>query len=82
VQKTQTSGLRIYFAQCLKPDKMRIRRHAFVLIKTNNSTGTPVDDYFCFTLRLKGPKKNSNEDKGGTDNGEECPTNCSGVTWP
>ena len=78
-------GLRIYFArhqQAVSPDT--VNRHGFVILITKpGSGGTQVDDFACITIITHYPYFMMPQDHGGgTDNGEECPTNCSGVTWP
>ena len=82
-------GIRIYYAkQLLASPTDTAPRHGFVLITTRLIDNNIHEDYFdCITLSLKN-KANKNKFKkgflfnGGTDNGEECPTNCSGVSWP
>ncbi len=86
-------GIRIYFVRHLKeaPGDNQ-KRHGFLFVLTEKDTnGNQTDDYKCFTLqpytkylktRRSGTMAGDGGDGGGTDNGEECPNACEGVTWP
>lgn len=76
-------GIRLYFAKHLAPVAPdTIARHGFVLIVTvkDPSSDIQVDTYNCIGLHpfYKHPLFGG----GATDNGEQCPTNCQGTTWP
>lgn len=81
LQKTPKSGLRIYFAKHLDKDSQGVYRDGFVLITTQNNSGTQTDNYICLPVHPK-YRNPFGGTGGGTDNGEQCPTNCSGSTWP
>jgi len=70
-------GIRIYYARQLHPDPKSspkdIYRHCFVFMTTTRISDTNhPDKYTCITLP---------GNKGGNDNGEQCPYACNGVTW-
>jgi len=81
-------GIRVYYARHLKaydPVDTVTKMHGFVLITTApNLFGTQIDQYVCINVApfAKYIKSKVKLTGGGTDNGEECPTNCSGTTWP
>jgi hypothetical protein len=76
-------GLRIYYASKVKSTTYK---HCFIIINTTvvngglAKGGYSIDDYSC-------PPQtedfiNISKTMTSNDNGEQCPTNCSGVTWP
>lgn len=80
-------GVRVYFARQLNPiPPDNIARHCFLFVLTQKSNNIQLDDYACFVLTPNAQYiKNQigiRGDGGGTDNGEECPNSCEGVTWP
>ena len=79
-------GIRIYFARHIDPDMTEpsdtVHRHGFVLITTQLVGNIHKDYYDCFLIHPLYIDKKHNPLFGGTDNGEQCPTNCSGTTWP
>ncbi|MDB5007799.1 MAG: hypothetical protein JWP45_2192 [Mucilaginibacter sp.] len=80
-------GIRIYYARHLKPDGAApsdtVHRHGVVLITTAAMPNNIHQDRFeCISLHPLYGNKKRDSFVGGTDNGEECPTNCSGITWP
>lgn len=62
-------GVRIYFAKKSK----KIDRHSFLFVTTKTKGAGHEDFYECYCSSYK---------HGVTDNGEQCPTNCNGATWP
>ena len=73
-------GIRIYFAKHTdSTNKKHPGRHAFIIVTTYKVSSGGTDyhyDYFC-------PSKSFVKvHLDGTDNGEECPNNCNGVTLP
>jgi putative component of toxin-antitoxin plasmid stabilization module len=91
-------GLRIYFARRLEIDQNEasdtVHRHGFVLITTQLVGNIHKDYYDCFLIRpqilrpqngmkamhlTKGTMKIID---GGSDNGEQCPDNCTGAKLP
>jgi hypothetical protein len=85
------NGIRIYFSRHLEPDHSQmpdtIHRHGFVIITTKlsaDASGNQInlDNYDCFLTHPIYKDKMHHPFYGGTDNGEQCPTNCSGTTWP
>ncbi|MBS1533136.1 MAG: hypothetical protein JSU01_22745 [Bacteroidetes bacterium] len=86
IKSKKGSGLRIYFARQINPDGSQnpdtIHRHGFVMIPTSVNGSVNKDYYDCFTLQPIYKIVNPKGGGGGTDNGEECPTNCSGGTLP
>ena len=87
------NGIRVYFARHLTPDGSAtpdtVHRHGVVLITTEAVGDLNQDYYDCLTIHphYKGEvsfKKHNAQNQffGGTDNGEQCPTNCGGTTWP
>ncbi|MBB5397383.1 hypothetical protein [Mucilaginibacter sp. AK015] len=63
-------GIRIYYARNTNPRK---NTHGFVITttKTSGSNSGIHEDYYTCSSRFR-----------DLDNGEQCPTNCNGVTWP
>ncbi|MFD0766488.1 hypothetical protein ACFQZI_16625 [Mucilaginibacter lutimaris] len=62
-------GIRIYYARKIDADKT----HGFVIVTTRPSAANKnihEDYYTCSSPIIR------------VDNGEQCPTNCNGVTWP
>ena len=78
-------GLRIYYARHLKTGGISptdtIHRHGFALITTAATNQIHVDYYGCLDS-IPVPNHPHRFYVGGADNGEECPNNCNGVTWP
>ncbi|TWJ01476.1 hypothetical protein JN11_01627 [Mucilaginibacter frigoritolerans] len=78
-------GLRIYYARHLNPHRVTptdtIHRHGFALITTAATNKIHVDYYGCLDS-IPVPGHPHRFFTGGADNGEECPTNCNGITWP
>jgi len=75
-------GLRLYFAkhsEAAPGDK--VPRTAFVLMVTQSINGIQTDEFVCLPIHPK-YKNFIPLTGGGTDNGEMCPLNCSGVTLP
>ncbi|MFI5136447.1 MAG: hypothetical protein ACHQIM_01385 [Sphingobacteriales bacterium] len=75
-------GLRLYFAkhsEAAAGDK--VPRTAFVLMVTQSVNGIQTDEFVCLPIH---PiyKQHHLLGGGGTDNGEMCPVNCTGVTLP
>ena len=65
-------GVRIYYARKPDPD-IKKSTHGFVIVTTKTSTTNSnihEDYYTCNSVKFR------------LDNGEQCPNNCTGVTWP
>ena len=81
-------GIRVYFARRLDvASQDTITRHGFVIILTGpnpDDSSIQQDTFVCISLEniTHYPFKYDLLRGGGTDNGEQCPTNCTGITWP
>ncbi|RYU89371.1 hypothetical protein EWM62_13660 [Mucilaginibacter terrigena] len=67
---SSADGIRIYYARNTNPTK---NTHGFVITTTKPSgtNSSTHDDYYTCTTKFR-----------DLDNGEQCPNNCNGVTWP
>jgi hypothetical protein len=76
-------GLRVYYARRIRPATPRdtVHKHGFALITTAETHKIHVDYYRCLDS-IPNPNNPHRYLMGGADNGEECPNNCNGVTWP
>lgn len=59
-------GVRFYYA------KIATKGHGFLFVTTHANNNVHEDYYTCLADKLIHPG----------DNGEQCPNNCNGVTWP
>ncbi|MCO5950025.1 hypothetical protein [Mucilaginibacter flavidus] len=64
------SGIRIYFGKLKK-------RNNLIIVTTQDINNIQTDYYKCYNLSA-----NFKKIKDITDNGEQCPNNCNGVTLP
>ncbi|MFI5159217.1 MAG: hypothetical protein ACHQF4_10155 [Sphingobacteriales bacterium] len=84
LMQTPNSGLRVYFVKRIYNDADSNGNfyHGFLMIPTKNINGVITDDYICLQIHPHYKIKKMTGGGGGTDNGEQCPDNCTGVTWP
>jgi len=86
LKKYNGDGLRIYFARHLEIHKNTpadtIHRHGFALITTAKASNIHTDYYGCLDSIPSAKNPQHYLTGGAADEGEECPTNCNGVTWP
>lgn len=78
------SGLRMYFSTRIDmpTDDDGNYYDGVVAIVTKMINNVRRDQYICLPLRTPKFRNPLDGTGGGTDNGEQCPTNCGGTTWP